>query len=337
MTTLDTERPAFFRLRIRPYGLVTAAGAVACVATVFGFCGRLAWFLDLFSHFRVQYFLALFMIAAAALALRQRKAAAVFGVFALVNACVIAPLYFGASPRADSSAPRFRAVLLNVNTEHGDAERVAAFLQSVDPDVIVLEEVSEGWLADLGPALEAWPYSCREPREDNFGIALYSRLPFTKAEVVYVCEPDVPTVVADIDAGDAGFTVIATHPVPPANAAYARWRNDQLGALPALVESAASPVLLLGDLNVTPWSHHFRRLLKRSGLRDSARGHGVQATWPSHLVPLRIPIDHGLHADAIGIVDRTVGAPVGSDHLPLIVDFAVPSGRARGQADARAG
>jgi hypothetical protein len=45
----------FFQLSLRPWGIVTAAGAVAVAATVLGFLGSVSWLADLFAHFRVQY------------------------------------------------------------------------------------------------------------------------------------------------------------------------------------------------------------------------------------------------------------------------------------------
>ena len=87
---------------------------------------------------------------------------------------------------------------------------------------------------------------------------------------------------------------------------------------------ASEPTILLGDLNTTPWSHHFRRLLKQTRLLDSLRGHGVQGSWPSFLpAPLRIPIDHVLHSPEVAITGRAIGPDANSDHLPVIVDFGL--------------
>ena len=68
-------------------------------------------------------------------------------------------------------------------------------------------------------------------------------------------------------------------------------------------------------------SHHFRLLLRRTGLRDSARGRGVQPTWPAGSPLLAIPLDHCLHSPDIAILQRRIGGDVGSDHYPVIVDF----------------
>lgn len=80
--------------------------------------------------------------------------------------------------------------------------------------------------------------------------------------------------------------------------------------------------MLLGDLNVTPWSKHFQQLLDRTGLLDSSSGYGVQPSWPNFSWLLRIPIDHCLHSSDIVIDQRKVGPDVGSDHYPIIVDFS---------------
>jgi endonuclease/exonuclease/phosphatase (EEP) superfamily protein YafD len=96
-----------------------------------------------------------------------------------------------------------------------------------------------------------------------------------------------------------------------------------LASLTPLVQRLGAPVLLLGDLNASPWSYPFRRLLEGSGLRDGSLGRGFQPTWPTGLWPLLIPLDHSLHSAGIGIQDRIVGPAVGSDHYPVIVDFTV--------------
>jgi hypothetical protein len=77
-------------------------------------------------------------------------------------------------------------------------------------------------------------------------------------------------------------------------------------------------------LNLTPWSFHFKVLLRVTGLHDSARGFGVQPSWPNNNPFLRIPLDHVLHSPDIVVLQRTIGPDVKSDHFPVIVDLALP-------------
>jgi endonuclease/exonuclease/phosphatase (EEP) superfamily protein YafD len=324
-----TDRPpSFLSSSIRPWGLLTAAGIVASVSTVLGFLGRFSWILDLFSHFRVQYMLGLLVLGVVLLVGRRRRTATAFLLLACVNIVPILPLYFGKPKMPDKAGSVLRAMLINVNTRLGDANRVRAVVSEADPDILVLEEISAAWISDLTWLTNSYPHSLSQPREDNFGIGLYSKLPLADAEVVYIGEAEVPSILATVSTAQRDLRVIATHPLPPGGRDYSRWRNEQLGRLPDFVRSPF-PVLLLGDLNVTPWNHHFRRLLTRTGLRDSARGYGVQPTWPNFTPLLRIPIDHCLHSEDIGILDRWVGENVSSDHFPVIVDFVIGEERTK--------
>jgi len=212
---------------------------------------------------------------------------------------------------------------MNVNSATGIPDKVARAIQELDPDFVVLEEINDQWLSALALALPPYPYSATMPREDNFGIALFSKYPLIQNEIREVGEAEVPTVIAEMALPDGRLTVIATHPLPPAGQEYSRLRNDQLARLPEIVKQANAPVLLLGDLNSTPWCSHFKQLLRQSGLKDSSQGRGVLGTWPAYLPILLIPIDHCLNTAGVHITKKTTGPNVGSDHFPLVVDFVL--------------
>jgi endonuclease/exonuclease/phosphatase (EEP) superfamily protein YafD len=281
--------------------------------------------LDLFSHFRVQYFLGLSVVAVVLIFRRRYKVPALFGVFAIANLGTIVPLYFGSDPQPAGVSRSYRSLLVNVNTDSGIPGKVAQTIEQLDPDFMALEEINDQWLSTLSVTLAAYPYSKTMPREDNFGIAIYSKYPLVQSEIRQVGEADVPSAIAELQLPDGLLTVIATHPLPPGGRENARLRDDQLERLPEIVKQARSPVLLLGDLNVTPWSSHFKRLLSRSGLRDSSQGRGVLGTWPTHMPIFLIPIDHCLHTAGIHVTRRATGPKVGSDHYPVVVDFVLTS------------
>lgn len=165
-------------------------------ATVLGFLATLNWGLDLFAHFRVQYFVSLMLAGVALLALKRWRWAAGFGVLAAVNFAVIVPLYAGRDPAAPG--PAVRAMLMNVNTRYGDPARVAQAIAQVDPDVVVLEEVSKEWLEDLESTIARYPYTEVSPRDDNFGIALLSRFPLDGKRTELIGSAGVPTIVAEV-------------------------------------------------------------------------------------------------------------------------------------------
>jgi len=312
------------RIRLSVLGLLGAAGAVACAATLLGWLGRFSWILDLFSHFRLQYLLGLGLAGVVFLAARRLKTAALFFAFASINLCVLAPFYFGGGGRGvvDGSVRPLRAMLINVNSRLGDKDRVRQVIHETDPDFVVLEEITSRWLLDLRWLLDSHPHSCVQTREDNFGIGLFSKMPLDEGKIVSIGEIGVPSILATIATDQGQLRVVATHPPPPAGGEYSRWRNDQLDRLPDHIRSPL-PLILLGDLNVTPWNHHFKRLIERTGLIDSSRGRGIGPTWPTYNPFLLIPIDHCLHSAEITVVEKYNGEGVGSDHFPVIVDFVI--------------
>lgn len=257
-----------------PVGLWTVLGGVGvgfCLLTIAAFSGRFGWLLELTSHFRVQYLACLGALALGHALGRRWRMAVLFALFVGLNLWVVAPYLLSRPAASDPSGRVLRLVLLNVHTENTRYELVRALLRDTDPDVLILEEVDPRWLVELRDLRTTHPYAVEEPRNDNFGMALFSKHPLRNARTVYLGDAGVPSVVAE-------------------------------------------------DLNVTPCSPRFERLLRETGLTDTARGRGLQGTWPVGLPWMRIPIDHCLISESFRVVNRKVGPAVGSDHFPLLVD-----------------
>lgn len=318
-----TRASDFFRFSFNAWGVIIAAGVIISISTILGFLGALYWFLDLFSHFRVQYFIGLVIISLLLLIPQKHKIALCFGFFAIVNLSMILPLYFVRTKDTFNSQLSNRVLLINVNTQFGSPSKVIKIIQDYDPDMVVLEEIDYKWFSQLRSPMVSYPYSEIQPQEDNFGIALYSKYPFTQSDIVYIGDAEVPSIIAEIETNNGRFTILATHPLPPTSKEYFLCRNDQFEKLPQYIRGATSPVMLVGDLNTSPWSYHFKNLLKQAGLKDSSQGRGVQPTWPSYSPILLIPIDHCLYSSGIEIIQKEVGPNVDSDHYPVIIDFVI--------------
>jgi endonuclease/exonuclease/phosphatase (EEP) superfamily protein YafD len=98
-------------------------------------------------------------------------------------------------------------------------------------------------------------------------------------------------------------------------------RNEQLEALARHARATTSlPLVVVGDLNVSPFSPQFRHLLEEGRLRSAADGFGWQPTWPSFLLPAGIQIDHALVSPAVTVKAFSRGPFDGSDHRPIVVD-----------------
>jgi endonuclease/exonuclease/phosphatase (EEP) superfamily protein YafD len=100
-------------------------------------------------------------------------------------------------------------------------------------------------------------------------------------------------------------------------------RNAQL-ALAVRVAAARGdePVILMGDLNLTPWAPTFAGLLEAGNLRDASIERGLTATWLSRHALFGLLIDHVLVNPKVAVVASRIGPDIGSDHLPVVADLA---------------
>ncbi len=303
--------------------VVTLAGLFALVLTIGGqLLGTLWWPFELATHATLYSTLALLVATPLLLAKtpHRRGNLGVLCAVALVwNVALLLPLL---APHIDvSRGALLRVMTLNVLTSNTRHEDVLRLVQREDPDVLALMEVNDRWLAAMAPLAERYPTVHTAPRSDNFGIAVYSRLPVDSIETIELGGAQVPSIATTIRLAGEPVTILATHPLPPIGAERAGLRNEQLAAVAEWARGQENPVIVMGDLNVTPWSPYFRSLLERGKLQDSGRGFGLRSTWRPGLTILGIPIDHVLHSPELLVRSRRVGPEVGSDHRAVVVEF----------------
>ncbi len=307
------------RLTVTVIALATIAVVAACALPLVPL-----WPCDLLQHFRVQYAVVGAIVVAAAAIVRVRGYFDAAAIATLIHLWWIAPdLASERRPLPEGAA--LRVLVLNVHTESSSFDRVHRLIDDVRPDVIGLLEVDRRWLDALAPALADYPGRLTRPRDDNFGIALFARQPLVGS--IEALGGGLPSVVARLVVDGASLDLVLTHPIPPVSAAALADQRRQLDAVAERATRLPGPVLVMGDLNATPWSTPFRHLIARSGLCDSRTGFGIAASFPSTMAAVRIPIDHLLVTCTIGVRAHRVERDVGSDHLPVVVDLVVPRPR----------
>lgn len=238
---------------------------------------------------------------------------------------VLMPAFLSASSglQTNTTYHSVRGMLANVNSMNKNASLLIRSIRKHSPGFVVLLEVSHDWKEALQPLKKVFPYSLIHPRLDNFGIALLSRFP-AQISLPVIGEAGFPSIMAKIQRRGTSFTVVGTHPLPPISGETARLRDQQFDALANVMRSLKGPAMLVGDLNMSPWSPSFHKLLKNSGLKDSSRGFGFQASWPAGFPPLYTPIDHVLLSPTITVKHRAIGPPIGSDHFPVLFEVNIP-------------
>ena len=297
------------------------------------------WVAELFSHFVPHYAVAAALLAGALAWARRPRWAAVCALLLAVDAWVLLdavppPV---ARPSGELAVPspgeaaghRIRLLHWNVRAATPDAALAWILERELLLDVVVLLEVGGSWRRTLEALSRFYPVSEVLLRDDPFGIAVFTRLPGSSLRVLTRASGLSSVLLTASTAGGAPVAVWALHPPPPFNREMANERNAQLVSIAHTTRTAPLPIAVVGDLNVTPWSPWFRRLLAAGGLADLAGG-PHRPTWAPGAVPvaLGLPLDHSLATPGIRLAHRSLGPRLGSDHRPVVVHLDVRAGDA---------
>jgi endonuclease/exonuclease/phosphatase family metal-dependent hydrolase len=209
-------------------------------------------------------------------------------------------------------------------------DAIARAIASSNPDVVILQEVARGWpvfgSGDLLPRLEQrldMTYRFEPAADDQFGNAILSRLPMTP-----VAAGRLPSVsgkqarsflIVRLDAGSGrSITVVGTHLETDA--------RSQIDALLA-AWGTAMPAVIAGDMNMQPLDTANVALFTGAGLIDAegATGDPCRTTSAEPTSNCDRPSWVWLTQD-LGIHDFWIGTVAASDHLPVHITVALPSG-----------
>ena len=245
---------------------------------------------------------------------------------------------------------KLRIVTYNVHTCVGmdgklSPERIARVIARCNADIVALQELDVGRTRTggidqahrIGHLLEMAVHfhPAIHVEEEQYGDAILSSLPLQLIKAGALPGPAQPdpgmeprgALWVKVDAGKTQLNVINTHLGLLPNE-----RRRQIAALmgPEWLGNSAchSPTILCGDFNALPRAPALRQLAGR--LEDAQAALGQQrprGTFASRFAVARI--DHVFVDPAIKVTDvevpNTALNRVASDHLPLIVEFELPT------------
>jgi endonuclease/exonuclease/phosphatase (EEP) superfamily protein YafD len=287
-----------------------------------GYFGMWEWRFELASHFKLQYLFGSLAFGLFFAALKQWRWLIVAALCALISGFNVAPWYF---PNSQSgSGHQVRLLLSNVWMSNSRYEALTDLIRAEEPDLLFIQEVTPPWAKHLETIRDQYPHGVILGAEDEGGIASLSRLPLIQAGDAGIGDYNGPSLEIRLNIGNRLVHIINTHTLPPMGKLKSQRRNEHFEVIAERMNDLPTPKVLIGDLNATMWSPYFKRLVERTELVDVREGFGVLPTWPAFMPLMKIPIDHCLVSRDIRVVGVRTGAHIGSDHLPLIVDLAIP-------------
>jgi endonuclease/exonuclease/phosphatase (EEP) superfamily protein YafD len=267
-------------------------------------------------------------VIAVAAVLRQRGAALVATVLAVLLVVTVAPRALGGPSEPEGGAgPELRVLSVNMHFGRGSSEALVALVRRSRADVLSVLELTPGLARRLEAAglSELMPERILQPGGPGGGIGLYSRLPL--ATVPAPGRRVNPLILAGLAVeGAPAVEVAAVHPPPPVRRSIPAWRGDLRALPPAMPEGPLR--ILAGDFNATLDHAELRRVLD-TGYEDTAAevGAGLQGTWPAgRRFPPPVAIDHVLADARAGVQAFSVHAIPGTDHRAVLAELVLPRG-----------
>lgn len=228
-----------------------------------------------------------------------------------------------ATPAAGSGADETVSVLFaNVHGANQKRQLLIDQVQAESPDIVALIEVTPDWLKAL-QLNTRYPFFIELPRPDNFGLALYSRLPLKNQYQLTVGQDIPPALIAAVERERGGDLHIAVlHARPPLGPERYHQSSLLLRRVATVFRHSSEDFILAGDLNASPFSKLYRRLINRGQLKSAMYGYGLARTWTAHNPVLRLTLDHLLYKGRLRVVRFKRLGDIGSDHYPLLATFA---------------
>jgi endonuclease/exonuclease/phosphatase (EEP) superfamily protein YafD len=309
------------------------------------FLGDNYWWLGLLNEFALILFLPLPVSFALSVLLKNQWGIA--GNLLLITIALVwfGPYYLPKNP-SPATSPTLKIVTFNIWGDNARLAQVDAWLQEVQPDLVLLQEIPFT-LAD-NEALEVnrlYPYQAGQSTAVHpYGNLFLSRYPILLEEALP--GEGVPAQQRfTIDVNGRIIAVYNVHLAQPIGESRLpnlpesfvthsilnynnSTRNQEIRQLLKWVKQESGSVIVAGDFNMSDHAAIYGELSDL--LVDSFReaGTGLGKSWPVRIVneippyiPLLLRVDYIWHSQDLRTVTAHRGPQLGSDHLPFYAEL----------------
>jgi len=239
---------------------------------------------------------------------------------------VILPYFPQSKNNYATSKHSIVALSINVKQNNQNYEKLIKIINRVQPDILLTMETNKKWEEKLEEIEDNYNSIVRVPKENRYGMHLYTKLPLKKSKVHYLISEEHPSIeVLLTDSKNDDFTFWGIHPPPPSptEKPTSKQKDAELMKVAKFAKETNTPMLVSGDFNNVCWSKASKLFSKVSNLKDARLNRGIYSTFPAYFRILGFPIDLLFHSNSITINKIKVLTSIGSDHLPLLFTFHI--------------
>ena len=235
------------------------------------------------------------------------------------------PLHeYQAMPAKDRQPERnVRLMMANVLQSNRNANLMLSAVTHADADVVCLVETDDWWEGEMRSLERTYPWTCKCPLGNTYGMLLYSRLPLRDVNVRFLVRPRVPSFRAKVQLRSGEEIVLyAVHPKPPRPGSPSYGRDAELVMVGREMADDEMPSVVIGDLNDVAWSYTTTLFQRISHTLDPRVGRGMFNTFHARHSLARYPLDHVFHTREFVLTDLQTLGYTGSDHFPLLAELS---------------
>ncbi len=227
---------------------------------------------------------------------------------------------------SQNASKMLRIYTANVLQNNNKTDALLDDLKRYNADVLLLTETNEKWRKALANNLDAkYRFSIEVPKNNTYGMLLFSRYKLIEEEIHYLVEDTIPSIHTKlILPSQDTVQLFAIHPAPPTpqHNPSSMDRDAEMMIITKLTRSSHLPVIVLGDFNDVAWSETTSLFQKVSGLLDLRKGRGFYSTYNAKNWLMRWPLDHVFTSAEFRVKRVDLGEKFGSDHFPFFTELS---------------
>jgi endonuclease/exonuclease/phosphatase (EEP) superfamily protein YafD len=303
------------------------------VATLIPFLKWDFWWIRVFDYPRLQKLVLIFVLIVIWLVIPIKTERLEFWIFLVALAGCFIFLSFKVIPFSPFGEKMIKNVefekdscihilVANVYQENTNYEKVLSVVNERKPNLVFLVETDSKWEKGLESLDQKFNYQLKFPKDNTYGMLLYSNLEITSHQINYLIDEEIPSITFDVKLlNGEKIKIYGIHPTPPVPTQNPKStdRDAEILLVGEKVKSEGSPSLVIGDLNDVAWSYTSELFLKTSKMVDPRRGRGLFNTFNAKIPFLRWPLDHFFLSHHFGLVQLRVEDAIGSDHFPISI------------------
>lgn len=165
--------------------------------------------------------------------------------------------------------PSLSVAHFNVNNVQ-DINHFFELIRDLDVEVLSFQELTPDWKQILQDSLSSnYPHQHSLVRIDPYGMAMYSKLPYSRTDTFL--SNNKPNLDAEVMIDGTPIHLVGSYIIPGHSGSLKKQTEHHLQRICQKINNKSSSVIALGDYNMVYWTNEITKFRKEAKLKHSRR------------------------------------------------------------------